>query len=91
MFKAWQLNVDRGVVDDQLDLDGLEKPKFGHHANRRRADKTASDSKAETGASDGEIDDHFGSKRSGTKRSGRRLHGFIIRAGRIASREPGLL
>ena len=73
LFKAWELNVKRGVVDDQLDLDGLEKPKFGHHANRRRADKTAQDSKEKTGVTDGEIDDHFGWNQKERKKTSR-LH-----------------
>ena len=58
--EAYQKNVDRGVADEELDLEGLEKPKFGHHALRRYADKCARDTRAETGCDEGEIDDHFG-------------------------------
>ena len=60
LMEAWNLNKKRGVVDTELDLEGLEKPKFGHHANRRKADKQARDSRDLTGCTEGDIDDHFG-------------------------------
>ena len=60
MMKAYKMNLEEGVVDTSLDLEGLEKPKFGHHANRRYADKTARDTREETGCDEGEIDDFFG-------------------------------
>ena len=52
--------MKNGLKDDELDLEGRDKPKFGQHGNRRRADKTATDTKNVTGATDGDIDDHFG-------------------------------
>jgi len=60
LLRAWEINQERGVVDSELDLEGLDKPKFGNHGNRRHADKRASDSKEETGVTSGQIDDHFG-------------------------------
>ena len=49
-----------GEPDLELDLAGLKEPKWGNHANRRYADKKACDTKAITGATDGQVDDHFG-------------------------------
>ena len=73
LTKAWEKNVKEGVVDNELDLEGLEKPKFGHHANRRRGDKVANDTKHITGVTDEEIDDHFGwDQKARNKKS--RLH-----------------
>ena len=73
LMKAWEKNVKEGVVDTELDLEGLDKPKFGHHANRRKSDKVANDTKEATGVTEEEIDDHFGwDQKSRTKKS--RLH-----------------
>lgn len=46
--------------DPELDLAGLEKPKWGHHTLRRTGDKVARDTQDVTGAEKGEIDDQFG-------------------------------
>ena len=59
-MKAYKMNLEDGIVDTSLDLEGLETPKFGHHANRRYADKTARDTRDVTGCDEGEIDDFFG-------------------------------
>ena len=44
----------------ELDLDGLEKPKWGHHTFRRTSDRFARESMGETGVSEEDIDDLFG-------------------------------
>ena len=59
LTKAWKLNVERGVVDTELDLLG-DKPKFGNHGNRRKADKIAMDTRDITLCTEEDIDDHFG-------------------------------
>ena len=48
-----------GVVDTELSLLG-DKPKFGNHGNRRKADKVACETMDVTGCSIGDINDHFG-------------------------------
>ena len=60
LVEVWKLHKRSGIVDTELDLEGLEKPKFGHHANRRKADKQARDARDLTGCTEGGIDDHFG-------------------------------
>ena len=40
LYEAWEINVNDGVVDTELSLLG-EKPKFGNHGNRRKADRVA--------------------------------------------------
>ena len=47
------------VVDTELSLLG-EKPKFGNHGNRRKADRVACETMEITGSSIGDINDHFG-------------------------------
>ena len=60
MKEAYAKSQAMEEPDLELDLEGLEKPKFGHHTNRRTGDKVARDSQDVTGAEKGEIDDHFG-------------------------------
>jgi hypothetical protein len=73
---AYELNEKRGLVDNEIDLEGREKPKFGHHGNRRRADKTARDTQQITQVSDGQIDDHFGwNQKERKKQSQLHYHG----------------
>ena len=43
-----------------LDLEGLEEPKWAHHSFRRTADRLARASMQETGASKEDLDDMFG-------------------------------
>ena len=71
--EAWQENVDQGIIDTALDLEGRDAPEFGNHGNRRHADKNASDDQAITGVSNGEVDDHFGWKQKERKKTSR-LH-----------------
>ena len=47
------------MIDTELSLLG-DKPKFGNHGNRRKADKVACETMHVTGSTDGEINDHFG-------------------------------
>ena len=54
--------------DLELDLAGLEEPKWGHHSLRRTADKIARDTMAMTGADKGDIDDMFGWKQKERKK-----------------------
>ena len=80
LLRAWEINQERGVVDSELDLEGLDKPKFGNHGNRRHADKRASDSKEETGVTSGQIDDHFGwDQKQRRKISQLHYHGCVQR------------
>ena len=59
LYEAWEINVNDGVVDTELSLLG-EKPKFGNHGNRRKADRVACETMDLTGCSIGDINDHFG-------------------------------
>ena len=72
-LEAWKLNQQQGLVDDELDLEGREEPKIGHHGNRRKADKEANDTRHLTGVTEGEIDDHFGWNQKERKKTSR-LH-----------------
>lgn len=46
--------------DPELDLQGLAKPEWGHHSNRRCSDTVARQTRSETGASEQDIDLVFG-------------------------------
>ena len=46
--------------DPELDLQGLDKPRWGHHSFRRMADTVARQSMSATGASEQDIDLIFG-------------------------------
>ena len=59
LTEAWEINVREGVIDTELNLMG-EKPKFGNHGNRRKADKRACETMDVTKVTVGEINDHFG-------------------------------
>ena len=59
LTEAWEINSREGVIDTELNLLG-EKPKFGNHGNRRKADKRACETMDVTKATVGEINDHFG-------------------------------
>lgn len=48
--------------DPELDLQGLEAPKFGHHSDRRGADTVARQTRAQTGATTQDIAIIFGWK-----------------------------
>ena len=50
--------------DLELDLEGLEEPKWGHHSLRRTSDKIARNSIAETGADKEDIDEMYGWKQA---------------------------
>ena len=63
LYEAWEINVRDDVVDTELSLLG-EKPKFGNHGNRRKADRVACETMEITGSSIGDINDHFGNKRN---------------------------
>ena len=73
LFEAWKINKKNGVVDDELDLEGRDEPKFGNHGNRRRSDQNANDNKEKTGATDGDIDDCYGWNQKERKQTSR-LH-----------------
>ena len=49
-----------GLADPQLDLQGLAKPLWGHHSNRRGSDTVARATMAETGATEQDIDLTYG-------------------------------
>ena len=57
---AYEQSSQMEEPDLELDLAGLERPKWGHHTLRRTGDKVARDSQEVTGVDKGEIDDHFG-------------------------------
>ena len=61
---AWDISSSMEEPDEELDLDGLESPKWGHQTFRRTADKIARASTSETGASKTDIDDMFGWKQA---------------------------
>ena len=62
--RAWDLSSAMEEADEELDLDGLEKPKWGHQTFRRTADKIARATASQTGASKIDIDDMFGWKQA---------------------------
>ena len=49
-----------GLADPQLDLQGLAKPLWGHHSNRRGSDTIARATMSETGATEQDIDLTYG-------------------------------
>jgi hypothetical protein len=58
--EAFEISSDMEEPDTELDLEGLSKPKVGHHTLRRTGDKLATNSMDETGALEEDIDDIFG-------------------------------
>ena len=70
---AYEVSSQMDEPDPELDLDGLEEPKWGHHSMRRAADKKARDSAEEVGLEKGEIDDLFGWKQR-ERRKDMQLH-----------------
>jgi hypothetical protein len=60
LLKAWEKNVADGVVDNEIDLEGRDQPRFGNHGNRRHSDKKATDSMKVTGVTRGQINDFYG-------------------------------
>ena len=62
--KAWSISSAMTEVDTELDLDGLDKPKWGHHTLRRTSDKIARETIEETGATKEDIDDMYGWKQA---------------------------
>ena len=54
---AYEISSKMDEVDLELDLEGLEKPKFAHHTNRRTSDRFARASMSETGVDKEDIDD----------------------------------
>lgn len=73
---AYEMNKAKGIVDTEIDLEGRDFPLFGHHADRRKADKVARDTMGLTGVTEGEIDDHFGwDQKSRRKKSQLHYHG----------------
>jgi hypothetical protein len=59
---AYAISSEMAEPDLELDLAGLDSPKWGHHTFRRTSDKMARDAAEETGASKEDIDAHFGWK-----------------------------
>ena len=57
--KAWATVMVEGP-DDELDLQGFDKPLWGNHSLRRFADTVARQTMALTGASEQDIDLYFG-------------------------------
>ena len=58
--KSYELVQASDEPETELDLEGLDVPKFGNHGNRRYADKKALETAAMTGVSREIHDDHFG-------------------------------
>ena len=58
--EAYELSSQMEEPDLELDLEGLEEPKWGHHTLRRTGDKVARDSMEDTGVTAGDIDDQYG-------------------------------
>ena len=62
--RAWEISSKMEEPDLELDLEGLEQPKWAHHSFRRTADKIARATMEQTGASKEDLDDMFGWKQS---------------------------
>ena len=62
--RAYELSQEEEGPDLELDLEGLEKPKWGHQTFRRTADRLARRHAKETGAKKEDIDDLFGWKQA---------------------------
>ena len=78
--KAYEISQGMAEPDRELDLEGREAPHFGNHSGRRYADRKATDSSHLTGASKGQIDDHFGwQQRERKKDSQLHYHGRVER------------
>ena len=76
LYEAYEISEGMEKVDTELDLEGLEKPKFGNHALRRYSDKRACDTADKSGSTKGAIDDHFGwDQRKRKKESQLHYHG----------------
>ena len=74
--KAYDIIQASGEPDTELDLEGLEVPKFGNHGNRRYADKKALETATITGVSREVHDDHFGwAQKQRRKESALHYHG----------------
>ena len=59
---AWEASQAMPEPDLDLALEGLDKPKWGHHSFRRTADKWARAAMEETGVDEDDIDELFGWK-----------------------------
>lgn len=57
---AWRISEGMDEPDLELDLEGLDKPKWAHHSLRRTATKIARDSMATTGVDAEDIDEMLG-------------------------------
>ena len=78
--KAYVTSQAMHEPDRELDLEGRDEPHFGNHSGRRYADRKATDSAEITGATKGEIDDHFGwNQRERKKDSQLHYHGKAAR------------
>ena len=62
--EAWVISSKMKEDDLELDLEGLDAPKWAHHTFRRTADKIARDTLEETGCNKADIDDMFGWKQA---------------------------
>ena len=61
---AWKISSQMEEDDLELDLAGLDEPKWGHHTFRRTADKMARATLDVTGAVKEDLDDMFGWKQA---------------------------
>ena len=74
--KSYDIIQASDEPDTELDLEGLDVPKFGNHGNRRYADKKALETAAITGVSREIHDDHFGwAQKQRRKESALHYHG----------------
>jgi hypothetical protein len=62
--RAWEISSKMPELDPELDLGGLEEPKWAHHSFRRFADKVARETMKLTGADKSDLDDLFGWKQA---------------------------
>ena len=76
---AYHLSREMIEPDTELDLMGSdpENPKFGHHWARRKGDKIARDTMAQTGTMEETIDDQFG-WRQRERRKVQQIHPLFI-------------
>ena len=57
---AWEISKEMEEPDLELDLEGLEEPKWAHHTFRRTGDRMARASMEETGVTEETIDEVYG-------------------------------
>ena len=80
---AWTISSKMEEADLELDLEGLEEPKWAHHTLRRTSDKKARESMSVTGSTKDELNDFYGwDQAAAAKDMQRHYQGRVIRSRR---------